>query len=66
MLTYLAQAGHLNGKCRIYPMYLPDRFIEHGTQKEQMSEAGISAVDIARTALSLAGKSREAVLLEKF
>lgn len=47
-------------------MYLPDRFIEHGTQKEQMSEAGISAVDIARTYFSLAGKSREAVLLEKF
>ena len=47
-------------------MTLPDRFIEHGTQKEQLAEAGISAADIARTALSLSGKSREAVLLENF
>ena len=47
-------------------MTLPDRFIEHGSQAAQLAEAGISAVDIARTALSLSGKSREAVLLEKF
>ena len=66
VLTYLAQTGQLDGRCRVLPMTLPDRFIEHGSQADQLAEAGISAVDIARTALSLSGKSREAVLLEKF
>lgn len=66
VLTYLAQTGRLDGRCRVVPMTLPDRFIEHGAQKEQLAEAGISAADIARTALSLSGKSREAVLLENF
>lgn len=66
VLTYLAQTGKLDGKCRVVPMTLPDRFIEHGSQADQLAEAGLSAADIARTALSLSGKSREAVLLEKF
>lgn len=66
MLTYLAQSGQLDGRCRVVPMNLPDRFIEHGTQAQQLAEAGLSAADIARTALSLTGKSREAVLRERF
>lgn len=66
VLTYLAQTGQLTSKCRMVPMTLPDRFIEHGTQKEQLAEAGLSAEDIARTALSLSGKPREKVLMEKF
>ncbi len=66
MLTYLAQSGQLDGSCRVLPMTLPDRFIEHGSQADQLAEAGLSAADIARTALSLSGKSRESVLLESF
>lgn len=65
-MTYLAQTGALDGRCRVVPMTLPDRFIEHGTQKEQLAEAGLSAADIARTALSLSGKPREKVLMESF
>ena len=66
MLTYLAQSRQLLSSCRMLPMTLLDCFIEHGYQADQLAEEGPSAADIARTALSLSGKSRESVLLESF
>ncbi len=41
-------------------MTLPDRYIEHGTQAEQMAEAGLTASHIAGTALSVMGVKRDA------
>ena len=38
---------------------LPDRYIDHGTQNDQVEEAGLSSKHIAATALSLLGEYRE-------
>jgi 1-deoxy-D-xylulose-5-phosphate synthase len=43
-------------------MTLPDRFIEHGDYKDQLSDAGLTSSHIASTALTLLGKSKEAGL----
>ncbi len=53
---FLALEGLLDGGLKFRPMTLPDRYIEHGTQAEQMDEAGLTAPHIARTAMTLAGK----------
>ena len=36
----------------------PHRFIEHGTQAEQLDQAGLSAQHIASTALIMLGKKK--------
>ena len=53
---FLALEGLLDGGLKFRPMTLPDRYIEHGTQAEQMDEAGLTAPHIARMAMTLAGK----------
>jgi len=52
---FLALEGLLDGGLKFRPMTLPDRYIEHGTQAEQMDEAGLTAPHIARTAMTLTG-----------
>lgn len=42
-------------------MTLPDRYIEHGTQAEQLAEAGLTASQIAAMALSTLGMKRDAL-----
>ena len=37
----------------------PCRFIEHGTQADQLEEAGLTAWHIAHTALSMLGKKKD-------
>ena len=37
---------------------LPDRYIDHGAQTNQMEEAGLSSKHIAATVLSLIGHQR--------
>ncbi|KAJ8750962.1 hypothetical protein K2173_016143 [Erythroxylum novogranatense] len=52
---YLSLNGLLDGKLKWRPMILPDRYIDHGAQKDQIEEAGLSAKQIAATVLSLVG-----------
>jgi len=53
---FLALEGLLDGQLKFRPMTLPDRYIEHGSQQDQLDEAGLTAPHIFRTAMSLAGK----------
>ena len=39
-------------------MLLPDRYIDHGAQTDQMEAAGLSTKHIAATVLSLIGNPR--------
>lgn len=42
---------------------LPDRYIDHGAQTDQIEEAGLSPKHIAATVLSLIGESRDSLHL---
>lgn len=42
-------------------MVLPDRYIEHGSPADQLSEAGLTPSHIAATVLNILGKTREAL-----
>ena len=44
-------------------MTLPDRYINHGSQKDQTEEAGLSSKHIAATALSLTNVQWDSRLL---
>jgi 1-deoxy-D-xylulose-5-phosphate synthase len=55
---FLFSEGLLDGNVKFRSMMLPDRFIEHGTQAEQLMEAGLSADHIVNTALSLLGRPK--------
>eukprot|EP01025_Chloroclados_australasicus_P004796 TRINITY_DN11289_c0_g1_i3.p1 TRINITY_DN11289_c0_g1~~TRINITY_DN11289_c0_g1_i3.p1 ORF type:complete len:723 (+),score=89.23 TRINITY_DN11289_c0_g1_i3:177-2345(+) len=63
VLQFLALEGLLDGSMKVRPMNLPDRFIDHGQQSEQIAEAGLSAAHIANTALSMLGKKKESTLV---
>lgn len=41
-------------------MTLPDRFIEHGDYRDQLTMAGLTSGHIAATALSVMGRTKEA------
>ncbi|GLT80405.1 hypothetical protein SLA2020_518460 [Shorea laevis] len=58
---FLSLNGFLDGKLKWRPMILPDRYIDHGTQKDQIEEAGLSSKHIAATAMSLLGESKESL-----
>ncbi|KAL5773103.1 hypothetical protein ACOSP7_012720 [Xanthoceras sorbifolium] len=55
---FLALHGLLDGKVKWRPMMLPDRYIEHGSQTDQIEEAGLSSKHIAATVFSLAEITR--------
>lgn len=59
VMQFLALEGLMDGNLKFRPMTLPDRYIEHGTQAEQLAEAGLTASHIAATALSVLGVKRE-------
>jgi len=42
-------------------MVLPDRYIDHGAQQDQLEEAGLSSRHIAATVLSMLGMQKEAL-----
>jgi deoxyxylulose-5-phosphate synthase len=48
VLDFLSESGNLDGKLRVRTMELPDRFIEHGTQYQQLEEAGLLKEDIVK------------------
>ena len=57
VLHYLALSGKLDdGKLKVRPMVLPDKYIEAGTQAEQYEEAGLSKGFIQNTAMKLLGR----------
>ncbi|MBA0853784.1 hypothetical protein Goshw_021940, partial [Gossypium schwendimanii] len=45
-------------KCMWRPMILPDKYIDHGSQNDQIEEAGLSSKHIAATVLSTLGHTR--------
>ncbi len=55
VLHDLANDGLLDGRCQIRTMTLPDRFIDHAAPDAMYAEAGLTATDIAATALQAAG-----------
>ncbi|KAL1495696.1 hypothetical protein AB1Y20_016559 [Prymnesium parvum] len=57
VLHFLALSGRLDeGKLKVRPMVLPDKYIEAAGQGEQYEEAGLSAGFIENTARKLLGK----------
>ncbi len=55
VLHDLANEGLLDGRCQVRTMTLPDRFIDHAAPDAMYAEAGLTATDIAATALQAAG-----------
>ncbi|KAJ4823775.1 hypothetical protein Tsubulata_012091 [Turnera subulata] len=51
--NFMSLNGLLDGNVKWRPMMLPDRYIDHGSQADQIDEAGLSSQHIAATALSL-------------
>ncbi|KAK2646557.1 hypothetical protein Ddye_021752 [Dipteronia dyeriana] len=62
---YLALQGLLDGNIKWRPMMLPDRYIDHGSQTDQIEEAGLSSKHIAATVFSLAGGQMDKLQLTK-
>ena len=61
---FLALEGLLDGQLKFRPMTLPDRYIEHGSQQDQLDEAGLTAPHIFRTAMALATGKKVGVGIE--
>ena len=52
VMQFLATDGFLDKGLKLRTMVLPDRFISHGTPKGMYEDAGMTATDIVRNALS--------------
>lgn len=61
---FLALHGLFDGNLKWRPMVLPDRYIDHGSPKDQIEEAGLSSRHIAATIMSLIGKPQSALQLQ--
>ncbi|MDA0720640.1 MAG: 1-deoxy-D-xylulose-5-phosphate synthase [Proteobacteria bacterium] len=57
VLHDLANDGLLDGRCQVRTMTLPDRYIDHAAPDVMYAEAGLTAVDIAATAMQAANIS---------
>lgn len=60
---FIALDGLLDSGVKWRPIVLPDNYIEHASPTEQLALAGLTGHHIAATALSLLGRTREALLL---
>ncbi|KFK25404.1 hypothetical protein AALP_AA8G110000 [Arabis alpina] len=60
---FIALDGLLDGNIKWRPIVLPDGYIEEASPNEQLALAGLTGHHIAATALSLLGRTREALLL---
>ncbi|XP_002978764.2 probable 1-deoxy-D-xylulose-5-phosphate synthase, chloroplastic [Selaginella moellendorffii] len=58
---FMALDGLLDGTLKWRPLVLPDRYIDHGSPNDQMTEAGLTAAHIAATALDIMGRTRDAL-----
>ena len=57
VLHYLANSGLLDGKLAVRTMTLPDRFIDQASPAAMYADAGLTAVDIAASAMQAVGKT---------
>jgi 1-deoxy-D-xylulose-5-phosphate synthase len=57
VLHYLANSGLLDGKLAVRTMTLPDRFIDQASPAAMYADAGLTAIDIAASAMQAVGKS---------
>ena len=55
VLHHLAASGQLDGRCAVRTLHLPDRFIDQASPAQMYAEAGLTAEDIADTALQALG-----------
>ena len=55
VLHHLAHAGLLDGKLKVRPLVLPDRFIDHDTYPKQIAAAGLDASHIEAAAIAALG-----------
>ena len=55
VLHALANEGLLDGRCQMRTVTLPDRYIDQAAPDAMYAEAGMTAVDIAATAMEAAG-----------
>ena len=55
VLHDLANDGLLDGRCQVRTMTLPDRYIDHAAPDAMYADAGLTAVDIAATAMQAIG-----------
>ena len=62
VMTNLANAGLLDHGLKIRPLTIPDIFIDHDKPEAQYVQAGLTAPDIARAALSALGIEAEVAL----
>nr|AIZ68637.1 1-deoxy-D-xylulose-5-phosphate synthase precursor [Eschenbachia blinii] len=60
---YLALNGLLDGNLKWRAITLPDRYIDHGAQSNQIEEAGLSSKHISATVLSLIGENKDSLSL---
>ncbi|KAK9992403.1 hypothetical protein SO802_027388 [Lithocarpus litseifolius] len=58
---FLALDGLLDGKVKWRPLVLPDRYIDHGSPADQLTEAGLTPSHIAATVFNIIGQTREAL-----
>ena len=55
VLQFLAREGLLDGGLKVRTLNLPDVYIEHDTQAAQLIQAGLTATDIAASAMGALG-----------
>ncbi|XP_058785845.1 probable 1-deoxy-D-xylulose-5-phosphate synthase, chloroplastic isoform X1 [Vicia villosa] len=58
---FIALDGLLDRRIKWRPIVLPDSYIEHASPNQQLDKAGLTGHHIAATALSLLGRTREAL-----
>jgi len=64
VLHDLANDGLLDGRCQLRTITLPDRYIDQAAPDAMYAEAGMTAVDIAATAMQAAGLDLQKVTAE--
>ncbi|KAK2657141.1 hypothetical protein Ddye_010193 [Dipteronia dyeriana] len=58
---FLALDGLLDGTVKWRPIVLPDRYIDHGSPTDQLTEAGLTPSHIAATVFNILGQTRDAL-----
>jgi 1-deoxy-D-xylulose-5-phosphate synthase len=59
VMQHLATRGLLDNGLKFRPMTLPDRFIDHDSQTNQLIDAKLTAKDIVDTVLTALGRARQ-------
>ncbi|XP_042409262.1 probable 1-deoxy-D-xylulose-5-phosphate synthase, chloroplastic [Zingiber officinale] len=58
---FMALDGLFDGKLKWRPLALPDRYIDHGSASDQLSEAGLTPSHIAASVFNVIGQTRDAL-----